>query len=99
MSDEDRVAVDATQRVWKPRLIELTHLPHPDLGDGVPTKVYVDPNHVYLIARSYVTLLRMDETKLEPQECTTVFSYGGTPMQVMESPEEVARRVNEAMQR
>lgn len=56
MSDEDgeRINFKGFQRIWQPRLIELTQLPHPDLCDGQTTKLFVDPSKVVVICRTYV---------------------------------------------
>jgi len=100
MSDDDREMIDVkgVQRIWQPRLVELTQSPHPNLHDGAPTKLFLDPSKVILICCSYIRNELMDGTKEAAVECTYICMYGGVPpAHVLEAPEEVARRVQAAM--
>ena len=98
MDEDDREKIDfkGVSRVWMPRLVELTKAPHPEVNEGAPTKMYVDPKIICHIERAVVQWQLVDGTKVPKQECTVVTTTRSFA-HVLESPEEIARRVNAAM--
>lgn len=98
MSDDDheRIDVKASSRLWTPKLIELTKVPHPEVADRNPTKMFLAPISVLAVERGVVRWELGDGTKCPVEECTVITTTRAHAM-VMESPEEVARRVNEAI--
>ncbi len=97
-ADRERVDVKASsiQRTWFPKLIELTKAPHPEIAERNPTKMFLAPISVVHVERGVVQWELSDGTKYPAQECTVVTTARSMAM-VLESPEEVARRVNAAI--
>ena len=79
-----------------PRLIELTQIASPEFAGGQPTRCYVDPRCIVLVVQGLGSFLKRKgmpagSTETWPdQECTTVW-LSGHYMQVLETPQEVAR--------
>lgn len=96
MSDDERERFDirGVQRRWHARLVELTKAPHPEIADGNPTKMYIEPEDVASIERGTVIWKDSKGADSDPQECTVIRLSVGTYAHVLESPEEVARRVS-----
>ena len=94
--------------VWRPALVRLTQIGHPDVDDGFPGPCYIDPTAVVCILRHRATHWKnpteghihgkTDITFRSAQDCTCIqLSGGGGSIFVQETPEQVATAVNRAI--
>ena len=79
----------------KPRLLKLTHIPHPEVAGGNPTVCFVTSGEIVAIKRGVIRHnppADADPSKYGiPMECTVITIYGSEPLLVTELPEEIAR--------
>lgn len=81
----------ATQMVWRPKLIRLTQILHPEFKSPKAGICYIDPGAITAVFASDVIFSKQGkpDEKHDPIEATAVFYCHGT-LFVHESPEEVA---------
>lgn len=97
----------ATQMYWKPELIRLTQIVHPDMDGGEPTTCFLDPQSILSVNRTmsgfsketgdahfYDPNLRQYHPRVA---CTCVMTTYGHSLMVTESPETVALLRDKAM--
>jgi len=82
--------IDVRNMVWRPGLIRLTQIASPEIDDGKPTTLYIDPGSIVTIRRSHGAFNKAGTSESYPRiSCTEVFfCHGG--LLVEESPETVA---------
>jgi len=85
---------DASVFHWRPQFIHLTLLPQPGILEEGSTSCFVDPGQIISIRRAWIKY--KEQTELN-RAGTAVVIYGGGELHVEESPEEVARRRDNAL--
>ena len=95
-------SMNVTQMYWQPKLIFLHQVGCPDIGDGQPTPLYVNPQlikSIRIVVHSFVTINTSLKEKKEfhqGQLGTEVFCEGFSCV-VIEPPEFVAMLRNKAL--
>lgn len=101
MSKDNKPDARILQDLAVPRMIQLTVLGNPDVDDGRPTTVYIDPRLIATISRRLSSWIKYPGRKNEEGTdwerhpfavCTVVDCQGGHQWLVLESVDEVARR-------
>ena len=95
---------NVNQMQWRPKLIALTAIGNPGVDEGRATICYLHPDVIKLVVRGLSSWNRglgddgkPQEPPTHPQvECTVVWFDGGA-VPVIEMPEEIARRRDEAL--
>ena len=70
-----------------PPLIKLTQIPHPNVADGKPTDVYVNPLFIVSVQRSRGAFNNELGKPYELVECTFVSLTTGQHLLVLETPQ------------
>lgn len=95
--------------VWRPALVRLTQIPHPEIDGGTAMPCFIDPTAVILIARSRAQQWKhyaVGEQRVAGDTREAVNVVDGTCIQlsggagvifVQETPEEVATAINRAI--
>ena len=100
--------VNVRNMVWRPALVRLTQIPHPEVDGGKSSPCFIDPTTVVCILRHRATHWnqpqeghihgKTDMTFRCGTDSTCVqLSGGGGSIFVEESPEQVAAAVNRAI--
>lgn len=98
-----KIFAESDVKQWRPSLIKVTQIGNPDINEGAPTEAFVDPAMISLINEGitrWSKMLNTDEQggKHPPRLCTTIWLSNGGSLPVVESPGEVNRLRNQAME-
>ena len=88
--------MNAQMMMWRPALIKLTQIGRPEVNNGEPVSLYVDPSAIQRITIEQTVFNLVDGTKSEPVVCTSVFCCH-FHCAVLESPEQVALMRDQAL--
>ena len=80
---------NVTQMQWRPELLKLTQVGRPEVNNGEPVALYVDPTAIQKITIEEVYFNLPDGSKGPAVVCTSVFCCH-FHCAVLESPEQVA---------
>lgn len=90
--------MDVTSMQWRPPLIRLTQIGNPDIDDGQPTPVFVDPNSISKISRTLGAFSRAGSaTEVHERVSCTEVHCCHFHLLVTESPETVAMLRDKAL--
>lgn len=79
-----------SQMQWKPRLVALTQIAHPDIAGGVGTRCFLNPASIAYIYRFFIEQKRKETKESLWTEGTVIVMEIGGHITVEESPETVA---------
>lgn len=94
--------ITAKQMYWKPELLQLTQISHPEIDGGVPTPCFLDPQSILSINRAKSSFSKADSTgslrEYHPQmDCTCVMTTYGHALMVTEAPNVIAMLRDKAL--
>ena len=83
--------MDVTNMIWRPALLKLTSMPHPDVDNGATAALFVDPAAISQIRRVLVIQKKAPEfVEPHPGQMGTELHCCHYIVHVMESCEQVA---------
>ena len=94
--DGDNLHFTGGVRQWRPRLIRVTKAPHPEINDGEPTAMFIDPTTIVCVERGVVEWQLANGVKAPIQEVSVITTYRAHCF-VLESPETVAASISAEM--